>query len=400
MASGPPTGRPCAPGTPGLDSGAVTRREPAAPPDRSTVPSGRAAPAAAREAVRGFEPRPFRPTPWLPGPHTQTLGGRLLRKGRPVAYRRERWDTPDGDFLDLDFAFDPSDGPADRRPVVVVLHGLEGSSTSGYVEVCCRRLSERGLRPVALNFRSCSGEPNRRPRFYHSGETGDPARVLAGLRERWPEAPIGAVGFSLGGNALLKLLGERGEEAGELVDAAAAISVPYRLDAGAEALEGGMGRLYTAYFLRSLRRSVRAKARLRGHDFDLGRLDRADSLRAFDDAFTAPVHGFEDAADYYLRCSSARFLEAIRVPTLLVQARDDPFLPPEALPEATIRDQSWLAPALVDRGGHVGFVAGTTPGEIDFWAEREAARFLARALGGRADDDVPPPREETRRESR
>ncbi len=297
-----------------------------------------------------------------------------------MRYRRERWTTPDDDFLDLDFAFDPAADRGDRRPVVLVLHGLEGSSTSGYVRVCCRRLVERGLRPVVLNFRSCSGEPNRRPRFYHSGETGDPARVLGRLRDRWPGAPVGAVGFSLGGNALLKLLGERGAEARELVDAAAAISVPYRLAAGAEALERGMGRLYTAYFLRSLRRSVRAKVRRRGHDYDLDRLAGANTMRAFDDAFTAPVHGFEDAADYYRRCSAARWLEGVRVPTLLVQARDDPFLPPGALPEATIREQPWLVPALVDRGGHVGFVEGAAPWEIDFWSEREAARYLAAAL--------------------
>lgn len=333
--------------------------------------------------LRDYRPRPFGPAPWLPGPHAQTLGGRLLRPRRSPAYRRERWTTPDDDFLDLDFAFDP-DRRGDGRPLVLVLHGLEGCSDSGYVRTCCLRLLERELRPVALNFRSCSGEPNRRPRFYHSGETGDPAWVLSRLRQRWPSAPLGAVGFSLGGNALLKLLGERGPGAADLLDAAVAVSVPYRLAAGAGALEEGMGWLYTAYFLRSLRRSVRAKVRRRGHDFDLERLARTGTLRAFDDAFTAPVHGFEDAADYYRRSSAARWLEGIRVPTLVLQSRDDPFLPADALPEAELRRQPWVVAAVQDRGGHVGFVEGSAPWRADFWAEREAARFLRRTLTGTA----------------
>ena len=352
-----------------------------APTGRPTAGSDTLRDASPPAILRTYRPRPFRPAPWLSGPHAQTLGGRLLRAGSSPVYRRERWSTPDGDFLDVDLAFDPGHG-GDRRPVVLVLHGLEGCSESGYVRTCCRRLRERGLRPVALNFRSCGGEPNRLPRFYHSGETADPAHALTRLRERWPGAPLGAVGFSLGGNALLKLMGERGREAADLVDAAVAVSVPYRLAAGAEALEEGMGRLYTAYFLRSLRRSVRAKVRQRGHDFDLDRLARADTLREFDDAFTAPVHGFEDAHDYYRRASAAGWLEGIRVPTLVVQARDDPFLPREALPERELRRHPWLAAAVHDGGGHVGFVEGTAPWRADFWAEREAARFLEHALVG------------------
>lgn len=389
------------------DDAPTARSEPprSAPRSRGEEGSGRPAADLARH-----RPRPYRPASWLPGPHTQSLGGRLLRTGRRIAYRRERLETPDGDFLDLDLAFDPGAGDRDdRRPVVLVLHGLEGSSDSGYVRVFCRRLRERGLRPAALNFRSRSGEPNRLRRFYHSGETDDPAFVLGRLRERWPRAPLGAAGFSLGGNALLKLLGELGSAARELVDAAAAISVPYRLGAGAEALEQGwMARLYTGYFLRSLRRSVRAKTRRYGHDFDLDRIARARSLREFDDAFTAPVHGFEDADDYYRRSSAARWLEGIRVPTLLVHARDDPFLPEGALPEQAIRDQPWLVPAITDRGGHVGFVEGETPWRAGFWAERETARFLARILGpeeaGREDaagpgDDERPSRIESDEET-
>ncbi len=352
----------------------------------------------------GYEPRPFRPAPWLPGSHLQTLGGRMLRPGGPVAYRRERWATGDGDFLDLDFLDRDGSGPdarhdgpgperggrtgsgragrsgPDARPLVLLLHGLEGGSDSAYVVEAARRLGEAGLDAVALNFRSRSGEPNRLRRFYHSGETGDLASVLARLREDRPDAPLAVIGFSLGGNVLLKHLGERGERAREVVDAAVAVSVPYRLAASARRMERGLGPMYAAWFLRSLRRSVRAKAREHGHDFDLDRLARVRSLREFDDAFTAPVHGFRDAEDYYRRSSSARFLPEIRVPTLLLQARDDPFLSEEGLPEERMRRNPWLLPVLVERGGHVGFVEGATPWEARFWAEEEAVRYLTTVL--------------------
>lgn len=327
-------------------------------------------------------PRPFRPPAWLRNPHLQTLTARLLRPTRDVTFRRERWETPDGDFLDLDFAAAEAGAEAAPRPLVLVLHGLEGCSGSGYVRQTCGELRLRGLDAVALNFRSRSGEPNRRRRFYHSGETDDPAWVLERLRGRRPAAPIGAVGFSLGGNVLVKLLGERGEGARELLSAAVAVSVPYDLAAGAEALERGLGPLYAAYFLQSLRRSVRAKERLRGHDYGVDGLAGLRSLREFDDAVTAPVHGFEDADDYYRRSSSARFLQGLRVPTLVIQSRDDPFLPEEAIPEEAMRSNPWVVAAVTRHGGHVGFLESGSPWRPRFWAEEAAARFLARALYG------------------
>lgn len=329
--------------------------------------------------------RRFRPHPLLPGAHAQTLGGRALRALRPSGageYRRKRLATPDGDFLDLDVARAGGDAVEPHRPAVVVLHGLEGSSGSGYVRHTCRRLVERGLDAVALNFRSRGGTPNRARRFYHSGETGDLARVLRWLADRRPGAPIGAVGYSLGGNVLLKLLGEPARAAAaRLVDAAVAVSVPFDLAASARAMERSpMGRLYARFFLSSLRRTVRRKVRRHGHEYDMERVRDARTLREFDDAFTAPVHGFEDAEDYYRESSSARFLSAVRTPSLLLHARDDPFLPAAAIPTDAARRSRWITPVITDRGGHLGFVErrpGLRPG---LWPESVAARYLDRRL--------------------
>lgn len=323
-----------------------------------------------------FAPRPFRPSAWAPNPHAQTLLARALRPHGALRYRRERLDTPDQDFLDLDWMPEPRDG----APLALVLHGLEGSARRRYVRNLCAELHRRGVWPVALNFRACSGTPNLRPRFYHSGETGDLAWVLESLRERFPDRPVGAMGFSLGGNMLLKLLGERGPDAGELVDAAVAMSVPYDLEAGSRLLDaGGMGRFYTWYFLRSLRRKTRAKRRLLDGRLDLEAVERTRSLRAFDELATAPLHGFDGADEYYRACSSAPFLAEIRVPTLLLHALDDPFLPQEALPREAMADNPWLLPAITDTGGHVGFLEGP-PWRPRFWGDEEAARFLADRL--------------------
>ncbi len=321
-------------------------------------------------------PRAFRPAWWALGAHSQTLAGKFLRQTRGVTLKRVRWETPDGDFLDLDFGPDPGPG----APIVLVLHGLEGSARRGYCMLAYQALLARGMAPVGLNFRSCGGEPNRRARSYHSGETEDPAWVLARLQERHPGRPLGVMGFSLGGNVLLKLLGERDDGGKALVGAAVAISVPYDLAAGAAKLERGLfGRLYTRYFLRSLMTKVREKAHLLADQVTLDALDDVRTIRAFDEEVTAPVHGFHGASHYYRQCSSARFLSGIRVPTLLLHSMDDPFLPQDAVPVEAMRSNPCLHPVLTPRGGHVGFVAGS-PGRPRFWAEESAARFLAGAL--------------------
>lgn len=326
---------------------------------------------------RGHRVRPFRPARWLPGPHLQTLAGKFFRPSSDTGLSRERWETPDGDFLDLDFGSDP--GAA--APIVLVLHGLEGSTHRGYVRLAMAELRGREMWAVGLNFRSCSGEPNRMPRFYHSGETGDLDWVLGRLAERHPGRPLGAMGFSLGGNVLLRYLGERGEAGPELLSASAAISVPFDLTSGTRQLEvGAMGRLYTYYFLRSLRAKARAKRAILASVLELERLEAARTLREFDDIATAPLHGYADAWDYYRRASSGPVLDAIRVPTLLLHSLDDPFLPESAVPQTAAAANPYLLWNFPARGGHVGFVEGAVPWASRFWAEAEAARYLKRIL--------------------
>lgn len=330
------------------------------------------------KAQTPFSTAMFRPSPWAPGPHLQTLLARILRSPNGLVYTRERMTTPDGDFVDLDWGPDPGR----EAPIVLVLHGLEGCSRRGYVRNVCEELSTRGVWPVALNFRGCSGEPNRKDTFYHSGATDDPRHVLERIRERHPDRRLGAVGFSLGGNILLKLMGERPDGGEGWVDAAVAMSVPYDLSAGCALLErSSMGRAYSEYFLRSLKRKVRSKESQLSRKLDVHAVYGARTLRRFDDLLTAPLHGFDDAEHYYHVSSSSRFLPGIGVPTLLIHAEDDPFLPPESIPVVEARANAHVDLVLRPLGGHVGFLQGT-PWKPRFWADETAAEYLAVRLGG------------------
>ncbi len=308
-------------------------------------------------------PQPFAPPAWLSNPHLQTLYGSLFAPRPRIAYRRERWDTPDGDFVDVDFI----DGPP-GAPWIHLFHGLEGSSDSPYARHLMDLAKKRGWRGSVFNFRGCSGEPNRLPRAYHSGDTAEAGWALPKLKERSGDAPLYVAGVSLGGNVLLKWLGERGEEARPIVERAAAISAPVDLMAAGWALQTGFANVYGRHFLGTLRKRSFAKlARFPGI-FDAAAARRARTLREFDDVVTAPVHGFEGVDDYYTRASSKPWLKAIRVPTLLLNAKDDPFLPAQHLP----RDDEVSEAVTVefpDRGGHVGFVSGF-PGRIDWLPQR------------------------------
>lgn len=305
---------------------------------------------------------PFKPG-WLSNPHLQTLYGSLFAPRPKVGYRRERWETPDGDFVDVDFV----DGP-DDAPWVHLYHGLEGSSNSPYAHHLMDAARRRGWRGSVFNFRGCSGEPNRKPRAYHSGDSGEADWSLRRLRERAGRAPLYAAGVSLGGNVLLKWLGERGPEARVIVRRAAAISAPVDLMAAGWALQTGFTSVYGQHFLGTLRKSSLAKLERFPGLFDGEAARRARTLREFDDVVTAPVHGFAGVDDYYTRASSKPLLKSIEVPTLLLNARDDPFLPERYLPRP---DE--VSPAVKIEfplhGGHVGFVSGF-PGRIDWLPQR------------------------------
>ncbi len=314
----------------------------------------------------------FEPPRWLANPHAQTVYASVFARAPRIAYRRERWETPDGDFVDVDFV----DGPG-CAPRVHLFHGLEGSSRSHYARMLMHVVRLRGWRGSVLNFRGCSGEPNRMPRAYHSGDSEEVDWVMRRLGAGARGAPTYAVGVSLGGNALLKWLGERGDAAGEWVDRVASVSAPLDLMAAGDALERGFARLYTRHFLASLRASALLRLERFPRLFEADAVRRARTLRQFDDAFTAPVHGFRDTDDYWTRSSAKPLLCAIRVPTLVINARDDPFLPEECLP--TEREVSAAVtlefPA---HGGHVGFVSGPFPGHIEWLARRILLFFESR----------------------
>lgn len=326
----------------------------------------------------------------MPGAHLQTVWPLLLRGGIALPdYRRERMETPDGDFIDLDWvagrkpapvmpaprAFGTSPWPPgattdldDKTPLVVLFHGLEGSSHSHYARALMHAVAARGWHGVVVHFRGCSGEPNRLPRAYHSGDSAEIAWVLDALGRRYAE--LFAVGVSLGGNALLKYLGEHGTRARP--QTAAAISVPYDLAAANGMLSRGIGRLYSRHFLRSLIPGALAKAqRFPGHAgyTQPEAIRRARTLRDFDQAVTAPLHGFAGADDYYARSSSAQYLGGITVPTLLLHAINDPFLPASAIPAAK-RLPGCVEFELSHAGGHVGFVSGRLPGHLDWLPQR------------------------------
>ena len=326
---------------------------------------------------------PFRPARWLPGGHLQTLWSRVLRRGPRVAMRRETWETPDGDELHLDRV----DGPP-GTPVLLALHGLEGCSESLYMHGLLHLARERGWRGIALNFRSCArpagGPPrsyllNRGERLYHMGETSDLDWVVETLASREPGIELVLTGVSMGGNVLLKWLGERGASVPPVVRGAATISAPYDLAAAADHLERGFGPYYVRYFLGSLKEKALDYAVRHPGVVDVEGVRRARGFREYDDAAVAPIHGFAGAADYYARSSSLAFLGRIRVPTLLVSAADDPFLPGRVLEQARRAAASNVRCLFTAAGGHAGFVEGP-PWSARSWAEARAVEFLAGRL--------------------
>jgi predicted alpha/beta-fold hydrolase len=300
---------------------------------------------------------------WLPGGHAQTIYPLLIKAHAP-AYRRERWDTPDGDFIDLDWV----DGPS-TAPLVELFHGLEGSSTSHYAISLMRAVQQKEWCGVVVHFRGCSGEPNRLPRAYHSGDSAEADWILRRLRGLFPQRPIFAVGVSLGGNMLTKWLGEQGSAASSVITAAASVCAPLDLTACGHHLGRGFNRIYSQRFLHTLKRNAKLKlARFPGC-FNEKRMLASRSLQAFDDAVTAPLHGFLGVEDYWHRASAKPLLGSIALPTLILNARNDPFMPTSALPSRSEVSHS-VTLELPHEGGHVGFVSGRLPGRLDWLPQR------------------------------
>lgn len=318
----------------------------------------------------------FEPAFWLRNAHAQTVFASKMRSSPPLAVERERLELDDGDFLDLSWL--PERGLDDSAPVVIVLHGLNGSLESKYARGLLRQADAHGARGVLMHFRGAA-EPNRLPRSYHSGETEDFGTVVSHVRARFPRAALAAVGYSLGGNVLLKYLGEQGRESP--LACASAVSVPYDLKRCAEAIQQGLSRIYQAHLINGLREAYETKFKFIEAPEPRPDFNELRNFPAFDNAITAPLNGFRDAEDYYARSSSGPFLKYIRTPTLVLHAEDDPFMAPDIIPA-----ENDLASAVrleISRhGGHVGFVSAGRYGEPVYWLERRIPAWLRDRLPG------------------
>jgi uncharacterized protein len=315
-------------------------------------------------------PSTYCPPPGMASGHLQTILPSLLRRVNGVTYQRERITTPDGDFIDLDWA------RCGSRRLVVLCHGLEGSSQAAYIRGMARAFNRAGWDAVAYNYRGCSGEANRLLRAYHSGATDDLATVHRHLAGRHACRRMGWIGFSLGGNLVLKYLGENSRTLDHKQHWAAAVSVPCDLAASARRLDQPVNRIYTWRFLRTLKAKALEKARRYPGTIDLPKLAAARTLKAFDDLFTAPVHGFRDAEDYWRSCSALNFLDRIQVPTLVINALNDPFLDGPCFPYAATRRNPMLFLETPRSGGHVGFMPRIW--NDLFWHEARIVRFAER----------------------
>lgn len=312
------------------------------------------------------QPPPCRTPLWARSPHLQTLFPVMFRNRPQLDLASEQLELADGDFLDLCWS------KRGTGPLVLVIHGLEGSIHSHYAAGVMHTLEEHGYRPVFMHFRGCSGRPNRLDRSYHSGDTGDIAAVVKHISEKAGEPVLAAVGFSLGGNALCKWLGESG--ARNPLEKAVAVSVPYRLADADKRLNTGISRLYREYLLFKLRASYRRKFKNRPSPLtvDVGKLR---SFYEFDDKVTAPLHGFESADHYYAVSSCRQYLGKIQTPTLLIHAADDPFMYPDSAP-TTVELPANVRLQLLEHGGHVGFICSRYPWHVDYHHEKQIIAFL------------------------
>ncbi len=309
----------------------------------------------------------FKPAWWLSNPHLQTTWSVFARRRIEIALRRECLELPDGDFVHLDWTV------AGTGPIVLVLHGLAGSIESHYAKGILQAINHCGWRGVFMHFRGCSGTPNRLPRSYHSGETGDVQYVVEQIRQREPNTPIAAVGYSLGGNVLIKWLGETGDK--NPLTAAVVISVPFELAKIADQMDRGFSRVYQWWLMRSLHEAVEQKLKTIQTILAVEDVRKLNNFWQFDEKITAPLHGFTNANDYYKKSSSRQYLHNICVPTLILHGRDDPFMTSDVIPQ---NDE--LPPGVhmevSEKGGHLGFIAGNVPFKPIYWSEQRVVDYL------------------------
>lgn len=312
----------------------------------------------------------FKPAWWLPTAHLQTIWPALFR-GRPdIEVIRERVELADGDFIDLDWY-----GNAEA-PLILINHGLEGSIHSHYALPLMSALQKTGFASVFMHFRNCSEEPNRLPRAYHSGETGDVQAIIRHISESHQRDVFAAVGFSLGGNALLKWLGESGKA--NPLKCAAAVSVPFLLNESAKKLNTGFSHLYEWHLLRSLKKSYRSKFSIIDSPLNVN-IDQFNSFREFDNDVTAPLHGFSGVDEYYQQSSCRQYLHNIQIPTCVIHSQDDPFMFPDSIPDED-EVSEYVEMQISCQGGHVGFVSGTFPWKAKYLHEELILDFLKRQL--------------------
>ena len=318
----------------------------------------------------------FKPSWWLPGPHLQTIWSALFRRKRKLPVFRERLELPDRDFLDLEWAGE------ENNNLVLILHGVAGSSQSSYAQGMLSTLVAAGWQAVFLHFRGCSQEPNRLERGYHAGETEDLNYVVQTLLKRRKDVCLAIVGVSLGGSVLLKWLGEQGKEAP--VVSAVAISVPFDLANVANRFNKGLSRVYQWWLLRELKRGLLKKTNLIPSDLSVKKIRKIKSFWEFDEQITAPMYGFKNAAHYYQLASARQYLKGICKPTLILHAADDPFMTPEAIPLPGELSPE-ITMELTLKGGHVGFIGGQAPWKATSWLEERIPLFLQRFFTAKGD---------------
>jgi predicted alpha/beta-fold hydrolase len=319
--------------------------------------------------------KPFKPAWWLRNNHLQTIFARFAGRRRDIETRKEIFELPDGDFLDCRWV------GGQHGPIVLILHGLEGSVESHYAKGMLMAAAENGWRGVLVHFRSCGPDINRLARGYHSGDTADLQEFVSYLQTKEPNTPIIGVGYSMGGNVLLKWMGESGQQ-NPLV-AGIAVSVPFELQIAADSIGRGIGgRMYENYFLKPMKEKITRKMAIHSEELfrlDATKLESIRSVKEFDEYITAPMHGFKSAKDYYSQSSSRYFLEKIQVPTLIIHSKDDPFMT-----EALIPGHDEISPMVhmevYDKGGHVGFVAGWNPLRPQYWLEQRIPEFIHEQL--------------------